>query len=74
VAPLKVLSYREVRRKLQAAGFEERQGKGSHRKFVKLTREGVITAVVPEHREIAIGTLRSILRQAMITTDEFEKL
>ena len=54
MAPLKVLSYREVRRKLQAAGFEERQGKGSHRKFVKLTSEGVITAVVPEHREIAL--------------------
>jgi len=74
VAPLRVLSYREVRRKLQAAGFEERQGKDSHRKFVKFTREGVITAVVPEHRETAIGTLRSILRQAMITTEEFEKL
>jgi predicted RNA binding protein YcfA (HicA-like mRNA interferase family) len=74
VAPLRALPYREVRRKLQAAGFEERPGRGSHRKFVRFTKEGVITAIVPEHREIAIGTLRSILRQAMLTTEEFESL
>jgi predicted RNA binding protein YcfA (HicA-like mRNA interferase family) len=74
VAPLRPLPYRVVKRKLEAAGFEERPGRGSHRKFVKFTREGVITAVVPEHREIAIGTLRSIIRQAMLTPEEFEAL
>jgi len=72
--PLKPLPYRIVKKKLEAAGFEERPARGSHRKFVKFTREGVITAVVPEHREIAIGTLRSILRQAMLSPHEFEKL
>jgi predicted RNA binding protein YcfA (HicA-like mRNA interferase family) len=35
---------------------------------------GVVTAIVPQHREIAIGTLRSIIRQAMLTPEEFEKL
>lgn len=74
MAPLRPLPYRVVKRKLEAAGFEERPGRGSHRKFVKFTREGVITAVVPEHREIAIGTLRSIIRQAMLTPEEFEAL
>jgi predicted RNA binding protein YcfA (HicA-like mRNA interferase family) len=74
VAPLRPLPYRVVKRKLEAAGFEERPGRGSHRKFVKFTREGVITAVVPEHREIATGTLRSIIRQAMLTPEEFEAL
>jgi predicted RNA binding protein YcfA (HicA-like mRNA interferase family) len=74
VAPLRPLPYRVIKRKLEAAGFEERPGRGSHRKFVKFTREGVITAVVPEHREIAIGTLRSIIRQAMLTPEEFEAL
>jgi predicted RNA binding protein YcfA (HicA-like mRNA interferase family) len=59
---------------LEKAGFEERPGKGSHRKFVKVHAEGIITAVVPQHREIAVGTLRSIIRQAMLTPDEFEKL
>ena len=71
---LKPLPYRIVKKKLEAAGFEERPARGSHRKFVKFTREGVITAVVPQHREIATGTLRSILRQAMLTPGEFEKL
>lgn len=71
---MKPLTYREVRRKLLAAGFEERQGRGSHVKFVRFTREGVITAVVPSHSEIAAGTLRSILKQAFITEAEFKKL
>jgi predicted RNA binding protein YcfA (HicA-like mRNA interferase family) len=32
------------------------------------------TAIVPYHREIAVGTIRSILRQAGITTDQWEAL
>lgn len=71
---LKPLPYRTVKRKLEVAGFEERPGRGSHRKFVKFTKEGVITAIVPQHREVAVGTLRSILRQAMLTPQEFEEL
>ena len=74
MAPLRPLPYRVVKHKLEAAGFEERFGRGSHRKFVKFSQEGVITAIVPQHREIAIGTLRSILRQAMLTPEEFEAL
>ena len=73
MAALRPLAYRIVKKKLEAAGFEERVGRGSHRKFVKLTAEGVITAIVPEHREIAVGTLRSIIRQAMLTPEEFEE-
>ena len=74
MALLRPLPYRVVKRKLEAAGFEERPGRGSHRKFVKFTREGVITAIVPQHREIALGTLRSILRQAMMTPEDFDAL
>ncbi len=71
--PLRPLPYREVRRRLQAAGFAE-GGHGSHVKFVKYAEEGVLTAIVPRHREIAVGTLRSILRQAGISPDQFEDL
>jgi predicted RNA binding protein YcfA (HicA-like mRNA interferase family) len=74
VALLRPLPYRVVKRKLEAAGFEERLGKGSHRKFVKIVGSHIITAVVPKHREIAVGTLRSILRQAMLTPEHFEAL
>jgi predicted RNA binding protein YcfA (HicA-like mRNA interferase family) len=47
MAVLRPLPYRIVKRKLEVAGFEEKVGKGSHRKFVKLHPEGVITAIVP---------------------------
>ncbi|EMJ93847.1 toxin-antitoxin system, toxin component, HicA domain protein [Leptospira alstonii serovar Pingchang str. 80-412] len=30
-----------------------------------------LTAIVPNHKEIAIGTLRSILRQAQISVEDF---
>jgi predicted RNase H-like HicB family nuclease len=35
--------------------------------FPKETSEGVTGCVVPLHRELAIGTLRGILRQAQVT-------
>ena len=72
--PLRPLPYREVRRRLQAASFAEVDQSGSHAKFVKYAEEGVLTAIVPRHREIAVGTLRSILRQAGISPDKFEDL
>jgi len=72
--PLKPLAYREVKRKLQAAGFEEVSQKGSHVKFAKSTDEGTRTAIVPHHREITVGTLSSILRQAGISVEEFDAL
>jgi predicted RNA binding protein YcfA (HicA-like mRNA interferase family) len=37
----------------------------------KQTREGDIGCVVPLHRELAIGTLRGIIKQAKITVEEF---
>jgi predicted RNA binding protein YcfA (HicA-like mRNA interferase family) len=74
LAPLRPLRYREVKRKLEAAGFVEGRQKGSHVKFVSYTPRGTLTAVVPRHGEIKTGTLRSILRQAGLTEDEFEQL
>ncbi|HYP52674.1 MAG TPA: type II toxin-antitoxin system HicA family toxin, partial [Pyrinomonadaceae bacterium] len=56
---------REVKRKLEAAGFVQVSQKDSHVKFALSTEQGVRTAVVPQHREIQVGTLRSILRQAV---------
>lgn len=72
--PLRPLSFREVKRKLEAAGFAEGRQKGSHVKFVKVLPSGTLTAVVPRHRELPTGTLRSILRQAALTEDEFDLL
>lgn len=72
--PLKPLPYREVKRRLEAAGFEEVSQKGSHVKFAKSTDERTRTTIVPHYREITIGTLGSILRQAGISLEEFELL
>jgi predicted RNA binding protein YcfA (HicA-like mRNA interferase family) len=45
--PLRPLPFREVKRKLEAAGFVEVSSKGSHVKFAKKTSQGTYTAVVP---------------------------
>ena len=72
--PLKPLSYREIKRKLEAAGFEVVSQKGSHVKFAKDTPEGKRTRIVPCYKEVTIGTISSILRQAGLRVDEFERL
>ncbi|MDP9365019.1 MAG: type II toxin-antitoxin system HicA family toxin [Chloroflexota bacterium] len=74
MAPLRPLPFREVKRKLESVGFAEVTQKGSHVKFVRSTPDGTRTAVVPRHREVAVGTLRSILRQAGLSDDEFDRL
>jgi len=71
---VKPLPYREVRRKLLKAGFYEAGQAGSHVKFAKVVSNGMITATVPKHREVAGGTLRSILRQAQLSDTEFANL
>ena len=72
--PLRPLPFREVKRRLEAAGFEAVSSKGSHVKFAKMTKLGTYTAIVPHHREVPVGTLRSILKQAGISPEEFERL
>jgi predicted RNA binding protein YcfA (HicA-like mRNA interferase family) len=68
------LPFREVKRRLEAAGFLEATQKGSHVKFVRRSQEAVDTAIVPKKHEIPIGTLRSILSQAHIDPDDWETL
>ena len=54
--PLRPLPFREVQRRLEAAGFREVSRKGSHVKFVKETPQGTYTTIVPHHREVPVGT------------------
>lgn len=63
----------EAIRALEKAGFEISRVRGSH---VRLFRQGIGQVVVPVHRsrDIPLGTLRSILRQANISVDEFNDL
>ena len=71
---LKPESFREIKRRLERAGFVEARQKGSHVKFVRRLGETVDTVIVPNKREVPIGTLHSILNQAHITIDQWERL
>ncbi|HIC94426.1 MAG TPA: addiction module toxin, HicA family [Anaerolineae bacterium] len=68
---LRRVSGREAIRALERLGFERVRQRGSHVVLKKQTPEGAIGCVVPLHPELAIGTLRGILRQARITPEEF---
>lgn len=61
------LSGDDVVRRLHRAGFELISQRGSHR---KLRHADGRTVIVPMHRELATGTLASILRQAGMTSEE----
>jgi predicted RNA binding protein YcfA (HicA-like mRNA interferase family) len=74
LARLKPEPFREIKRKLEAAGFTEASQKGSHVKFVKRLPAEVIAAIVPRKQSVAVGTLHSILHQARITPGEWEAL
>jgi predicted RNA binding protein YcfA (HicA-like mRNA interferase family) len=66
--------FREVKRRLEAAGFVEISQKGSHVKFVRRLANTVDTVSVPRKREIPVGTLHSILSQAHIDPGNWEEL
>jgi predicted RNA binding protein YcfA (HicA-like mRNA interferase family) len=71
---LKPQPFREIKRRLEASGFIEVSQKGSHVKFVRRSQEGVDIAIVPRKQEVHVGTLRSILNQAHIDPEDWEKL
>jgi predicted RNA binding protein YcfA (HicA-like mRNA interferase family) len=68
---LPVVSGRAVVQALAKAGFAEVSQRGSH---LKLRNPAGKTVIVPLHRELARGTLRSILRQADLTVEAFIEL
>jgi len=65
------VSGREAIRVLERLGFKHARQQGSHVVLRKDTPEGATGCVVPLHRELAVGTLRGILRQARVTPEEF---
>jgi predicted RNA binding protein YcfA (HicA-like mRNA interferase family) len=62
------LSGSEVVKALGKLGFEAVGTRGSHCKV----RKGSATAIVPLHKELAVGTLASVLRQAGVTLDDLK--
>ncbi|GFN22177.1 type II toxin-antitoxin system HicA family toxin [Thermanaeromonas sp. C210] len=68
---LPLVSGREVIKALTKAGFRQASQRGSH---VKMRHPSGRTAIVPLHDELAPGTLRSVLKQAGLTVEEFTAL
>jgi predicted RNA binding protein YcfA (HicA-like mRNA interferase family) len=68
---LRRVSGRQAIRALERLGFESVRQRGSHVILKKQTVDGTVGCVVPLHRELAIGTLRGILKQAKVTIEAF---
>jgi len=58
-------------RALERLGFVQVRQHGSQVVLKRQTPEGDRGCVVPLHSELAVGTLRGILKQAHVTPDEF---
>ncbi|MBI4843963.1 MAG: type II toxin-antitoxin system HicA family toxin [Nitrospirae bacterium] len=69
---LRVLSGREVCEVLTRHGFAEVRKRGSHIIMQRKLSGSTNTVPVPDHHEIRIGTLQSIIRQSGISRIEFE--
>jgi predicted RNA binding protein YcfA (HicA-like mRNA interferase family) len=69
---LRVLSGRDVCRILEQHGFQVVRQRGSHVVMQRRTDIGTVTVPIPDHGELKIGTLQSIIRQSGIPRSAFE--
>lgn len=67
--PLPVLSGREIVKAFESLGWTVARHNSGH---IILVRDGeTATLSVPDHKEVAKGTLRSLIRSANLTVPEF---
>lgn len=67
------ISGREVVKALKKIGYEQDRQRGSHI-VLRQTAYPHRRVTVPDHREVAKGTLRAIIREVGLTVDEFKTL
>ncbi|HEX8144704.1 MAG TPA: type II toxin-antitoxin system HicA family toxin [Pyrinomonadaceae bacterium] len=71
MASLPVLSGQEAVRVFESFGWSVARQRSSH---IIMTKEGeIVTLSIPNHKEVARGTLRSLIRSANLTVDQFVK-
>ena len=73
MSKLPVVSGREVVRALRQLGYEVDHQTGSHL-ILRQVRPPHRRLTVPDHRELARGTLRAIIREAGLTVEEFRRI
>lgn len=66
---LPILSGRETVKLFKRLGWEVVRQRGSH--IILLKERHIATLSVPDHREVARGTLRTLISRAGITVEEF---
>ena len=71
---LPMLSGLETIKALAKAGFKTKRQRGSHVSLFRETKNGPVIVVVPLHKELRVGTLRAIVRQAGLSIEEFAAL
>lgn len=69
MATLPILTGQHLVRVFESFGWHVARQRGSH---IIMTKENeIVTLSIPNHREVARGTLRSLIRSANLTVDEF---
>ena len=69
---LPAISGAEAVRAFERAGWRQDRQRGSH---VVMLKDGHIASLsIPQHRELAPGTLRSLIRASGMSVDEFRAL
>jgi predicted RNA binding protein YcfA (HicA-like mRNA interferase family) len=68
---LPLVSGAEAVKALRRLGFFVDRQRGSHCVMKKITSDGERGCVIPMHKEIAMGTLRSALKMAGVSPEEF---
>jgi len=69
---LKILSGKQVCKILEEHDFIMVRQKGSHIIMQKKEGDSTITIPIPNHLELRIGTLQSIIRQSKLSRELFE--
>ncbi|EKQ68165.1 putative periplasmic or secreted lipoprotein [Leptolyngbyaceae cyanobacterium JSC-12] len=72
MSKLPVISGATCVKALEKIGFVVVRQRGSH--VIVVLEESKTTVSVPDHKELDRGTLRSIIRQAGLSVDEFVEL
>ncbi len=69
---LRTLSGKQVCQILKDHGYIEVRRRGIHIAMQRKTADRTITVPVPDHKEIRVGTLLSIIRQSGLNRSDFE--
>lgn len=67
------ISGREAAKALEKLNYRHDRQRGSHI-ILRQMSHPFRRLVIPDHREVAKGTLRAIIRQAGITLEQFKEL